>query len=144
MWACLSQPLLSELLDIPTCVILGATREVESASCVFIYISIIPWTEEPGGLQSWGHKHACLHTHIWIQTVPNLWQFDYDFWLYSGAVEIILHILIFSQASTILSCDAGQGQLSVSHMISRISSWCTYNRSVPFSHSVFHFQYNIQ
>ena len=36
----------------------------------------IPWTEEPGGLQSWGHKesdmteHKCMHmqTHMHVST----------------------------------------------------------------------------
>ena len=56
------------------CVILGATREIESASCVFIYLSIILWIEEPDGLQSWGHKESdtteymCMRAYSYMDT----------------------------------------------------------------------------
>ena len=38
-------------------------EEMGTHSCVLGWI--IPWTEEPGGLQSWGHKEsdATEHTH---------------------------------------------------------------------------------
>ena len=38
----------------------------------------IPWTEEPGGLQSMGSqrightKHTCMHTHMLVHVSPTL------------------------------------------------------------------------
>ena len=49
------------------------------------------------------------------------------------SIEIVLWILIFSWASNMLSCDAGQwqwAQLSVSHTIMRVNNPDTYNHSV--------------
>ena len=33
----------------------------------------IPWTEEPGGLQSWGHKDLDTAEHVHTHSVPGAW-----------------------------------------------------------------------
>ena len=58
--------------------------EKEMATCFSILALEIPWTEEPGGLQSMGsqrvgqstrvHTHTHTHTHTMDNTQPDLGQ----------------------------------------------------------------------